>query len=165
MKNTLLKIALAATLTATSSVAVGTANAFEMQTLEDERTNLHEYVGNGRWTVVMLWGANCKACEEQKPLLEAFHQKYKDTRAHAIGVSIDGMENIEYIRKNIAYHGTSYTNLAALTDVFNWQFEKETGVSYTRTPTYLLYAPDGSLAGVNSGKLKFEVLEQILEEE
>ena len=98
MKNTLLKIALSATLIATSSVAVGTANAFEMQTLEDERTNLHEYVGNGRWTVVMLWGANCKACEEQKPLLEAFHQKYKDTRAHAIGVSIDGMENIEYIR-------------------------------------------------------------------
>ena len=165
MKNTVLKTVLTATLFVASSFVISSAHAFEMQTLEDERTNLHNYVGSGQWTVVMLWGANCVACEEQKPLLEAFHNKYKDTRARAIGVSIDGVENIEYIRKNIAYHGTSYTNLAVLTDVFNWQFTKETGQQYTRTPTYLLYAPDGSLAGVNAGKLKFEVLEQILEEE
>lgn len=165
MKYSLLKVVLAATLLTTASLAVGTANAFELQTLEDERTNLHNYVGNGQWTVVMLWGANCKACEEEKPLLEAFHKKYKDSRAHAIGVSIDGIENIEYIRKNIAHHGTSYTNLAVLTDVFFWQFTQETGKEYIKTPTYLLYAPDGTLSGVKSGKLKFELLEQILEEE
>jgi len=165
MKLNLPKITLGASLLAASIMVVGSANAFQMQTLEDERTNLHQYVGQGRWTVVMLWGQNCKACEEDKPLLEAFHNKYKDTKAHAIGVSIDGMENLEYIRKNIAHHGTSYRNLAVLTDVFHQQFEKETNQQYRRTPTYLLYAPDGSLAGVRAGKLKFDVLEKILEEE
>jgi len=165
MKYPLLNVVLAATLLATTWLAVGIAHAFELQTLENERTNLHNFVGDGQWTVVMLWGANCKACEEQKPLLEAFHNKYKDSRARAIGVSIDGMENIEYIRKNIAHHGTSYTNLAVLTDVFFSQFTQETGKEYLKTPTYLLYAPDGTLSGVKSGKLKFELLEQILEEE
>ena len=165
MKDALLKIVLAATLLITASLAAGTANAFELQTLDDERTNLHNFVGKGQWSVVMLWAQYCKACEEQKPLLEAFHKKYKDSRAHAIGVSIDGIENIDYIRKNIAHHGTSYTNLVVLTDVFYDQFEKETGKQYIKTPTYILYAPDGSIAGVRSGKLEFELLEKILEEE
>ncbi len=165
MKNSLLKLVLAAALLTTASLAVGTANAFEMQTLEDERTNLHNFVGNGQWTVVMLWSANCKACEEQKPLLQAFHNKYNGSRARAIGIFTDGIENVDYMRKNIAHHGTNYTNLAALTDVFHWQFKQETGKDYSITPTYLLYAPDGTLSGVKSGKLKFELLEQILSEE
>ncbi len=165
MKSSLLRVILTATVLTTASLVVSTTHAFELQTLDDERTNLNNYVGNGRWSVVMLWGENCKACEEQKPLLEAFHKKYKDSRAHAIGVSIDGIENIDYIRKNIAHHGTSYTNLAVLTDVFFDQFEQTTGKRYIKTPTYILYAPDGSIAGVRSGKLQFELLEQILKEE
>jgi len=165
MKTTRLKAVLKATFFASAMFSVTAANAFELQTLEDERTNLNNYVGDGKWSVVMLWGENCKACEEQKPLLEAFHNKYKDSRAHAIGVSIDGIENIEYIRKNIAHHGTSYTNLAVLTDVFFDQFEATTGKRYIKTPTYILYAPDGSIAAVRSGKLEFELLEQVLKEE
>ncbi len=165
MKSSLLRVILTATVLTTASLVVSTTHAFELQTLDDERTNLNNYVGNGQWSVVMLWGENCKACEEQKPLLEAFHKKYKDSRAHAIGVSIDGIENIDYIRKNIAHHGTSYTNLAVLTDVFFDQFEQTTGKRYIKTPTYILYAPDGSIAGVRSGKLQFELLEQILKEE
>lgn len=141
------------------------ASAFQMQTLQDTRSNLHDYVGDGRWTIVMFWGKDCVACEAQKPMLEAFHQKYSQSRAKAIGVSIDGMENIAYIRQNIAKHQTSYLNLAVLTDVFEWQFKQETGKQYRLTPTYLLYFPDGKLAGVRHGSMDFNVLEQILNEE
>lgn len=142
-----------------------TVSAFQMQTLQDTRTNLHDYLGDGRWTVVMFWERDCVACEAQKPLLEAFHQKYSGSRAKAIGVSIDGMEYLDYIQKNIARHQTSYPNLAVLTDVFHWQFEQETKKKYRLTPTYLLYFPDGKLAGVRHGSMDFNVLEQILNEE
>ncbi len=141
------------------------SHAFEMQTLQDKRTSLHNIVGDGRWAVVMLWAKDCVSCEEQKPLLESFHQKYKNSKAHAIGISTDGMQQIEYIKSNIARHNTSYTNLAALTDVFSWQFEQETGKAFRVTPTYLLYFPDGKLAGVRHGPIDFAVLEKVINEE
>ncbi len=160
MVKTLFQLCIAATLVVSSA-----ASAFQMQTLQDTRSNLHDYLGDGRWTIVMFWGKDCAACEAQKPMLEAFHRKHKHSRAKAIGVSIDGVENIDYIRRNIANHQTSYLNLAVLTDVFEWQFEQETGKQYRLTPTYLLYFPDGKLAGVRHGSMDFNVLEQILNEE
>ena len=138
------------------------ASAFEMHDMNGERTDLMDRFGDGRWSLVLIWSIDCIPCEQQKPMLEAFHQAHADKDAQVVGIALDGIEQREALQSIIDKHSTSYENLVAFTDVFSRQFEEETGKDFRATPTYLLYSPDGELQGVHSGKLTRESLESIV---
>ena len=135
---------------------------FLMQSLDGERVDLHDYVGNGQWTLVMLWTTDCIPCEEQKPMIEEFHSTYKDSVARVVGLALDGPSKQNEIDKLVAHHQPSYTNLVAFDDVFVRQFSEETGKSFSVTPTYMLYRPDGTLLGVHLGKVSREALDSVV---
>lgn len=136
--------------------------AFEMHTMSGERTNFLDRVGDGRWSLILVWSIDCIPCEEQKPMLEAFHQSHVNTDAQVVGIALDGIEEREALQAVIDHHQTSYENLVAFTDVFKRQFEEETGKNFRATPTYLLYSPKGELQGMHAGKLSREALESIV---
>lgn len=138
------------------------ANAFQLQTLESERVNLNDYVGDGLWTLVMFWSTDCIPCEEQKPMIESFHQEHHETNARVVGIALDGMENYAGIKKLVDYHQHSYPNLVVFTDVFNRQFNELTGKDFRATPTYLLFSPDGALAGTRAGRIERSMLESVV---
>lgn len=133
--------------------------AFLMETMEGERVDLHDFLGGNQWTLVMLWTTDCIPCEEQKPMIEAFHSDHKNDAARVIGLALDGPTKRAEIDKLIDHHRPSYTNLLAFDDVFARQFAEETGESYSVTPTYILYKPDGSLFGVHVGKINRQALD------
>ena len=133
--------------------------AFLMESLEGERVDLHDYLGQGKWTLVMLWTTDCVPCEEQKPMIEAFHSDHKGDKARVIGLALDGPSKRVEIDQLIEHHQPSYTNLLAFDDVFARQFTEETGEKYAVTPTYVLYKPDGSLFGVHVGKVDRQALD------
>jgi thiol-disulfide isomerase/thioredoxin len=149
-------------------VAVGLAMitspvfAFQLQSLQAERVNLNDYVGDGRWTLVMFWSTDCIPCEQQKPMLEAFHRDHVNKDATVVGIALDGIDQLEGIEVLIKRHEPSYPNLVVFTDVFHRQFKELTGKDFRATPTYLLYAPDGSLAGVRAGPIERETIEAIV---
>lgn len=153
------------TLLVTFSVSVLFAShthAFQLQSLEADRVNLDEYVGDGRWTLVMFWSTDCIPCEQQKPMLEEFHQDHHKTRAAVVGIALDGMENKAGIDELIELHDPSYPNLVVFTDVFQRQFKELTGKDFRATPTYLLYTPDGQLAGSRAGPIERDFIEGII---
>ena len=142
----------------------GTAQAFELilENLDKERVFLHDYVGDGRWTIVMLWATDCIPCEEQKPAFEAFHQQHKDTDASVLGIATDGLGNESEVYKLIELHQPTYPNLVALSDVFPRQYQELVGKQFRVTPTYLVFSPQGDLWGSISGDMNFDDLSQFV---
>ncbi len=139
------------------------ANAsFLMQNLAGDRVDLHDYLGKGKWTLVMLWSTDCVPCEEQKPMIQEFHTAYKDDKAIVIGLALDGPAMRSEIDALIDHHQPDYTNLVVFDDVFMRQFETETGKAYSVTPTYLFYRPNGELLGVHMGKVSRQALDAVV---
>lgn len=138
------------------------ASAFQLQSIDASRVNLNDYVGGGKWTLVMLWSLDCIACEEQKPIVEAFHQRHGNTNARAVGIATDGHEHIDRIQKLVDLHDPSYPTLVAFSDVFTRQFKELTGADYRVSPTYLVYSPDGQLAGRMGTPVDWDLLEKLV---
>ena len=138
------------------------ANAFQLQSLTSERVNLNDYIGDGRWTLVMFWSTDCIPCEEQKPMIEAFHQAHSSTNARVVGIALDGMENFPGIKELVDHHQPSYPNLVVFTDVFHRQYKELTGKDFRATPTYLLFSPTGKLSGARAGKIERAMLESVV---
>lgn len=139
-------------------LAGNSAQAFQLQALDEERVNLMDYVGDGRWTLVMFWATDCIPCEEQKPALEAFHQQLSPNQASVVGVAIDGMENKVEIDKLNKLHDPSYPNLVVFTDVFYRQYQELVGKPFRTTPTFLVFGPNGQLQGNLYGYIDFDAL-------
>jgi thiol-disulfide isomerase/thioredoxin len=110
----------------------------------------------------MFWSTDCIPCEEQKPMIESFHQQHHKMDARVVGIALDGMENYAGIRELVDHHNPSYPNLVVFTDVFHRQYKELTGKGFRATPTYLLFAPDGELTGSRTGKIERSMLESIV---
>ena len=136
--------------------------AFELQRMDGERTNVNDHVGDGRWTLVMLWTTDCIPCEAQKPMIGRFHDDHVDSDAHVVGIALDGPAAMAEIETLVARHAAAYPTLVAFDDVFDEQFAALAGKPFRATPTYLLYAPDGRFAGVHTGPIERERLEAVV---
>lgn len=142
--------------------SAGVVHAFQLQALDKTRVNLLDYVGDGRWTLVMFWSTDCIPCEEQKPMIEDFHRTHQASNAKVIGIALDGMENYAGIKKLVDLHEPTYPNLVVFTDVFHRQYYELTSKQFRATPTYLLFSPNGQLAGTRAGKIERAMLESIV---
>ena len=133
--------------------------SFQLSTLSGERDNLQSHAGKGKWTLVMLWSLDCIPCEQQKPMIQSFHDEHANTKAQVVGLALDGVEHSDAIQRRIQKNKTSYLNLIAFSDVIARQLLEETGRSVVVTPSYLLYKPNGEYYGVHTGKLSLEQLQ------
>jgi len=133
------------------------AQAFILETLNEQRVNFMDYVEDDRWTLVMIWATDCIPCEEQKPALEAFYQKHSAAgEASVLGLVLDGRENREEMEKLNELHNPTYTNLVLLADVFHDQFQTLVGKDFRTTPTFLVFDNKGGFRGTFNGYLPFE---------
>jgi len=121
------------------------ANAFLVSDFSSNKIELNDHMGNGRWTLVMLWQLNCVPCEKQKPAVEAFHNKYQSSKAHVIGLAMDGHQYMSEIEAFYKEKPTSFPSLVVFGDVFHDQIVAETGKIFPASPGYLLYDPDGKI--------------------
>ncbi len=142
-------------------MAAGTANAgMEVQSRESgEVVDLDTIIGQGKWTLVMLWATNCHICHEQKPKISAFHNEHKDLDAHVVGIAIDGMANVDKINAYIEKNKPSFPNYVGNIAIVASHYMGLTEESFRGTPTYLLFNPDGELLGNNPGPLRVEAIE------
>jgi len=144
------------------SLFSASASAFQLQALDASRVHLKDYIGDGRWTLIMFWSTDCIPCEEQKPMIESFHQQHHEKDARVVGIALDGMENYPGIKQLVDKHQPTYPNLVVFTDVFHRQYLEMTGKDFRATPTYLLFSPDGNLAGTRAGKIERALLESVV---
>lgn len=138
------------------------AHAFSLQKRTAEAVSFDALVGDGRWTLVMLWTTDCVPCEEQKPMIDAFHVSHVDADARVVGVALDGIQHIGDINKVMRRTPTRFPNYVASSRRFYEEYEARTGKAFTATPTYLLYNPAGKYMGAHTGKISRAALEDAI---
>lgn len=145
-----------------SGFALAKAPDMDLRTLDGRRSSLDEYVGKGKWTLVMFWATDCGICKREMPVLSAFHDKHKGTKATVLGVAIDGMDKVDAIRASMRLHQASFPTLVGELGVVGINFELAAGEPLRGTPTFLMFNPSGELVGVNPGPVRPEAVEAFM---
>ena len=130
-----------------------------LKTLQGKPASLDQWVGKGKWVLVMFWAVHCKYCEMNKPAINAFYAKHKNRDATVVGVSIDGMAQIDAIRNKLRQAPTKFPNYVADLSLMALNYEIAALEPFRGTPTYWFFSPRGELKAVNPGPVRVEALE------
>lgn len=131
-----------------------------LKTLDGKTRNVSEFIGHGKWTVVVVWAHDCHICSMEIHEMTDFHQAHQSTDAIVLGVTIDGIDQANEARKFVNKHKLPFVNLIAepRQDVLL----KFGGGQFVGTPTYYVYNPKGEIVGRNVGPVTRQEVETFL---
>lgn len=123
---------------------------------------VHPNIGEGKWTLVMMWATTCHICEIDKPLMSELHKKHKDGNIEVFGISVDGPKEMPAVQSYLAKRDVSFPNSVGDIITVNSSMINITQESFRGTPTYLLFNPEGEIKAVQAGHLNPEVVEKFV---
>ena len=123
---------------------------------------IESHIADGQWLLVMFWAHNCHICNQEATSYARFHTAHADRDARVLGVSIDGPEHQAEAADFIDRHRLPFPNLIAEPAVAMLYFMSLTGEPFRGTPTFLLYAPDGTLTAVQAGAVPVDSIEAFI---
>lgn len=128
--------------------------------LNGKPRSVSEFIGKGKWTVVMLWAHNCPICNQEVDQMSFFHDDHKDKDATVLGVSVDGSAQVDKARRFVENHAIEFPNL--IVEPRQQQIGKFGGGQFIGTPTFYVFSPDGELAAKQVGPVTQEDLEAFM---
>ncbi len=137
-------------------------SSYTVTSEQGQQDDLMNYIGQGKWTVVMIWALDCAHCQQQKPEFSAFHQRHKDKDANVVGLVIDGVGMLNTIKSNLQQRPVSFPNLVTNRPALREFYLKTTGIRFQGTPSYLFYSPQGELKSVTPGTLDANAVDDFL---
>lgn len=139
------------------------ANAFMyLKDFNGNIKSLSEYIGQGKWTIVMMWAHDCHVCNKEAHNYVAFHEKHKDKDAIMVGISMDGKDLKKDAEKFIARHKLNFDNLYGDPQSIATEFQQLTGVEWYGTPTFLVFSPSGELMAQQVGAVPTNLIEDFI---
>ena len=133
------------------NTAHATAPELTLPDLEGRPHTLNEYIGHGKWVVMVFWMHDCKICASEIHHLQAFHAAHADKDAIVLGISIDGTDRVKDARRFAAKHKLTFPNL--LTEPDFDALQKFGGGKFLGTPTQYFYDPVGRLVARKIGPI------------
>jgi len=122
--------------------------------------NINEFIGKGKWVVVMIWAHDCHVCNQEVHHMTFFHDDHKKKDAIVLGVTIDGMEKIKQAKEFMERHSVNFTSLIAEPE--HEVLIKFGGGPFFGTPTFYIYDPKGELVARNIGPVSGEDIERFI---
>ena len=135
---------------------------FGLHTLDGKAHSISDEIGRGQWVLLMFWATDCGICRQQEPMISSFHKNHSSNDARVIGISIDGLEKKQEVRRFLANNELSYPNYIGNLALIGLNYPVLTEEAFRGTPTYLLFSPQGELLGVNPGPMRLEALEAFI---
>ena len=139
-------------------VAAAAAVDITLKDMHGQDRNVKEFIGQGKWTVVAVWGSSCTICKQEIHQMSFFHRAHKNKDAIVLGISIDGQAGRQQAAGFIRQHGLEFTNLLAELP----QMQQFGGGPLMGTPTFYLYSPKGRLRAYQVGPVSREQIEQFM---
>ncbi len=129
-----------------------------LKDLDGQARNVGEFIGQGRWTVVAIWSADCPICRREIHQMAFFHDTHKDKDARVLGVSVDGAGGVKKARAFVQEHGLDFPNLLAEPR----QVAAFGAGAFIGTPTFYIYSPTGELLARQIGPVTQQDIEQFI---
>ena len=95
--------------------------------------------------------------------MNAYNDRNADGRVRVIGVAINGYQRKDAIEAFRAEYTMQFPTLVADPRRFLAHYKEKTGQGFKGTPTFLVYTPDGRLAGLNAGPIDLDKLDAYLD--
>ena len=143
-----------------SATAAAAPPDLVIKNLHGNDVPVSQYVGKGKWTVVMLWAHNCPICNQEVQNMAFFHEDHKDKDATVLGVSVDGMALAAKAQGFVRNHSLDFPNL--IIEPNQKQIMKFGGGSFVGTPTFYIYSPEGKLEAKHVGPISTDDLDSFL---
>jgi peroxiredoxin len=131
-----------------------------MRDLDGKPRNVNEFIGQGKWTVVVAWAHDCHICGREIHEMSDFHAAHRDKDAQVLGVSIDGFGQAREARQFVTRYKLPFVNLIA--EPSQEVMMKFGAGRFVGTPTYYVYNPQGEIVGQNVGPVTREEVETFL---
>lgn len=141
--------------------AHASAPSIELHDFDNKPRNVNEFIGQGKWTIVVLWAHDCPVCDKEMGQMSAFHAANREGKAIVLGVSIDGLDRLDHARPFATRHKQPFVSLVAEPDPD--VLEKFGGGAFFGTPTHYFYDPLGRIVGRKIGPLPKEDLEAFID--
>ena len=129
--------------------------------LQGRTHHLNEYIGRGKWVVMVFWMHDCKICASEIHHLQAFHVAHADKDAMVLGISIDGAGRVKEARRFVVNHKLTFPNL--LTEPDFDALKKFGGGIFLGTPTQYFYDPKGRLVARKIGPISGADIESYID--
>lgn len=141
------------------------ASAFfdvSLYSIDDKQHKLSEFIGQGKWVVLNIWGTRCPPCREEMPELVSFHDEHKDDDAIVVGIAVDfpsyGYADKEEVNTFADDYLIDFQLLLSDSSI-----TEKTGLGRLQgLPTTYLFNPDGEVVGVQVGGITKDILENFI---
>jgi len=132
-----------------------------LQGLDGEQHHMSEYIGNGKWVVLNIWGPGCPPCVEEMPDLQNFSDTNKQ-HAIVVGMALD-FPSFGYAKKDEveAFVEDYFIDFPILLGGATIVIEFGGG-PLLGTPTTLLYEPGGELVASQAGQITSHIIEDFI---
>ena len=120
--------------------------------------NVNEFIGQGKWTVVAVWSADCPICRRDIFHMTFFHDEHRKNNATVLGISVDGYANRDKARRFIDEQSLNFPNLIGDPD----DVSRLSGNMFIGTPTYYFFSPEGKFMTQRIGPVTQAQAEDII---
>lgn len=149
---------LAAFLLLLASLVMAAGPDVRLKDLDGKDRNANEFIGQGKWVVVVVWSADCVICRRDIYHMTFFHDEHRKSDAVVLGLSIDGYADREKARGFINDQSLNFPNLIGESS----DAERLGPGMFVGTPTYYFYSPEGKYMTQRIGPLTQEQADEIL---
>ena len=148
-----------------SIVSCNTHASFDiaLKSIDDSKHKLSEYIGQGKWVVLNIWGTRCPPCREEMPELVRFHDEHKDNDAIVIGIAID-FPSYGYAKQDevISFADDYLIDFPIL--LSDASITEKIGLGRLEgLPTTYVFNPNGDIVGMQVGGISKKILEDFIE--
>jgi thiol-disulfide isomerase/thioredoxin len=133
-----------------------------LNSIDDSKHKLSEYIGQGKWVVLNIWGTRCPPCREEMPELIQFHDEHKDSDAIVVGVAIDfpsyGYANEKEVKTFAEDYMIDFPILLSDSSI-----TEQIGVGRLEgLPSSYVFDPEGNIVGMQVGAITKKILEDFI---
>jgi len=134
-----------------------------LESIDESHHKLSEYIGQGKWVILNIWGTRCPPCREEMPELVRFHDEHKNSDAIVLGIAID-FPSYGYAKKNevIDFSNDYLIDFPLL--LSDSTITSKMGLGYLEgLPTTYIFEPSGKVVGMQVGGITKKILENFIE--
>jgi hypothetical protein len=129
-----------------------------LKDLEGKNHNVSEYIGQGKWTIVVIWSADCPICRSDIYHMTFFQDEHHKKDATVLGVSIDGYANRDKAQSFINDQSLNFPNLIGDSD----DPGRISNTMFIGTPTYYFFSPEGDFMTQRIGSVTQQQAEEVI---
>lgn len=130
----------------------------QLKDLQGKVHNVSEYVGQGKWTIVVIWSADCPICRRDIYHMTFFQDEHHKKDATVLGVSIDGYANRDKAQSFIDDQSLNFPNLIGDPD----DASRISKMKFIGTPTYYFFSPEGVFMTQRIGPVTQQQAEEVI---